>query len=211
AGRVVIWRQAVPIAADGERDRVRTVTMRHQRHGWDTVLHAAHFIDATELGDLLPLTKTEFVTGAESRRDTDEPHAPLEGQPNNQQAFTYCFAIDYLPGEDHVIEKPDQYQFWRDYVPKLTPPWPGKLLSWNMSDPRALKERAVGFDPAGGSVRGMNLWTYRRIVDRRNFAEGAYRGDISLINWPQNDYWLGNLTDAPPKIAEHLQKAKQLS
>src|SRR5439155_14269329 len=83
AGRLVIWRQTEPIAADGERDRVRTVTMRHQRHGWDTVLHAAHFIDATELGDLLPLTKTELVTGAESQKDTGEPHASLEAQPNN--------------------------------------------------------------------------------------------------------------------------------
>ena len=32
----------------------------------------AYFIDATELGDLLPLTTTEFVIGAESHEDTGE-------------------------------------------------------------------------------------------------------------------------------------------
>ncbi|MFE3425582.1 hypothetical protein ACFXOL_22325 [Streptomyces californicus] len=30
-------------------------------------------MDATELGDLLPLTGAEHVTGFESRRDTGEP------------------------------------------------------------------------------------------------------------------------------------------
>ena len=29
------------------------------------------------------------------------------------QAFTYSFAMDYLEGEDHTIEKPEQYDFGR--------------------------------------------------------------------------------------------------
>ena len=36
--------------------------------------------------------------------------------------------MDYLDGEDHTIDRPDEYAFWRDYVPELTPAWPGKLL-----------------------------------------------------------------------------------
>jgi hypothetical protein len=56
------------------------------------------------------------------------------------------------------------------------------------------------------------LWTYRRIADAANYAPGTYRGDISLINWPQNDYWLAPLLDAPPaEQARHVARAKQLS
>ena len=29
-----------------------------------------------------------------------------EDRPGNQQAFTCCFAMDYLAGEDHTIDKP---------------------------------------------------------------------------------------------------------
>ena len=119
-------------------DRVRAVTMRDRRAGRDVVLAAPYFIDATELGDLLPLTRTEFAIGAESRRETGEPHAPDEADPLDQQAITWCFAVDYLAGEDHTIDKPAEYAFWRDYVPAMTPAWPGRLLSWQMSDPRTL-------------------------------------------------------------------------
>src|SRR5262249_55051294 len=98
-------------------------------------------------------------------------------------------------------------------VPELTPAWPGPLLSWHMSNPITLKERAVSFDPSGASQPGlMNLWLYRRIADRRNFKEGTYRGDVTLVNWPQNDYWLGNLCDVSAEEADrHVRRAKQLS
>jgi hypothetical protein len=56
------------------------------------------------------------------------------------------------------------------------------------------------------------LWVYRRIADKRNYVEGTYPGDISLINWPQNDYWLGNLIEvSEAEAAKHLARAKQLS
>ncbi len=149
AGRLQILLDHEPIAADVAGDRVRTVSMRDRRGGGETVLAAPYFLDATELGDLLPLTKTEFTIGAESRRDTGEPHALAEAQPLDQQAFTWCFAMDYRPGEDHTIDRPADYAFWRDYVPAMTPAWPGSLLSWQMSDPRTLGTRNVTFDQTG--------------------------------------------------------------
>jgi hypothetical protein len=209
--RVLLLLEHRAVSADVAGDRVRAVTVRDLRSGRDTVLTAPYFLDATELGDLLPLTKTEHVTGFESQKDTGEPHAPAESQPDNQQAFTCCLAMDYLDGEDHTIARPDEYDFWRKYVPKLTPPWPGALLSWKMSEPITLKERQVSFDPLGPGS-GLNLWLYRRLIDRRNFTEGTYRGDVCLVNWPQNDYWLGNLVGvSAEEAARHLARAKQLS
>jgi hypothetical protein len=41
---------------------------------------------------------------------------------------------------------------------------------------------------------------------------GTFDSDATLVNWPQNDYMLGNLVDVPPDEAmRHLNAAKQLS
>jgi hypothetical protein len=210
-GRVRLLLEHKAIGAETAGDRIRAATVRDLRAGHETLLHAPYFLDATELGDLLPMTKTEFVTGFESQRETGEPHAPSEAQPENHQAFTCCFAMDYCDGEDHTINKPAEHEFWRKYVPKLRPDWPGRLLSWRVSDPISLKARTVRFDPLDGRGEGLNLWTYRRILDRRNFSGGSI-GDVCLVNWPQNDYWLGNLYGVSNEdAAKHLRRAKQLS
>jgi hypothetical protein len=212
AGRLQVLLEHVPIAADVDGDRVRAVTIRDRRDGAETVISAPYVIDATELGDLLPLTKTEFAIGAESRRETGEPHAPDQADPLDQQAITWCFPIDYVSGEDHTIDKPSEYAFWRDYVPAMTPAWPGRLLSWQMSEPRTLDVRKVTFDPASAGGGGLNLFYYRRLADPANFEPGAYRGGISLVNWPQNDYWLGPLLGVAPDVAaKHLARSKALS
>jgi hypothetical protein len=204
----------VPVKADVDGDRVRAVTVRNLVTGAEHVLTAPCFVDATELGDLLPLTKTEFVDGQESRQQTGEPHAPEEAKPANHQAFTVCFAMDHVEGADHTIQRPAAYDFWRDYVPQMTPAWPGKLLSWWYSAPTNLKPKEMGINPVGETPKGVyNLWGYRRIADRNNFAPGTYAGDICLVNWPQNDYLLGNLYDDndPTAAAKHAERGRELS
>ncbi len=211
SGRVEILLNCRAATADVDGDRIRGVRVTDVRDGQSCDLSAPYFLDATELGDLLPLAGAEFVTGRESHRETGEPHAPADADPADQQAITCCFAVEYLDGEDHTIDRPAEYQFWRNYVPALTPPWPGPLLGWRVTEPITLKERVISFDPLGPGS-GLNLWRYRRIADRRNFQPGTYRGDITLVNWPQNDYWLGNLVGVPPATAAgHVARAKQLS
>jgi hypothetical protein len=208
--RVLLEHQ--PVAADTAGDRVRSVTMHDLRANRERTLRAPYFLDATELGALLPLTRTEYVVGAESRRATGEPHAPESADPLDQQAFTCCFAMDWLPGEDHTLAKPAEYDFWRDYVPKLEPAWPGPLLSWTGGDPLDnRKARKLAFDPTL-KASGPNLWSYRRIIDAANFLPAAYRSGLCLVNWPQNDYLLGPLVDVSEAVASgHIQRAKQLS
>lgn len=201
-----------PIGAETAGDRVQAVTVTDARAGRTVTLTAPYFLDASELGDLLPLTGTEHVIGAESRKDTGEEHAPETAQPGNQQAFTWCFAVDHCAGEDHTIGRPEDYGFWRDYVPAMTPPWPGRLLSWEMSHPVTLEPRSLSFDPTGPGSGGLNLFLYRRIADPGNFVAGTYRSGISLINWPQNDYWLGPLVGNPVgEATAHLKRSRQLS
>lgn len=213
-GQLTLLLQHLPESAATNGDRVSSVTVRDTRLGLQRFITASYFIDATELGDLLPLTKTEFVTGAEAQSQTGELHAPATAQPANSQSFTFCYAVDYLPGEDHTIGKPAEYAFWRDYVPKLTPPWTGKLLSWSMCEPKTLARRDAYFDPRPDAPPrgGLNLWIYRRIADPANFVPGTYPSAITLVNWPQNDFWLGDLvTASADERKQLLRRAKQLS
>lgn len=212
-GKLVLLLEHKIVDADYKGAIVHSITAKDLRSGSDKVLSAPYFVDATELGDVLPLTGTEFVTGTESKAETGELHAPETGNPHNNQAYTMCFAIDYVPGGDHTIEKPRDYAFWRDLVPDLEPAWSGKLLELNYSSPRTLKPKALGFHPEGKSTGNtLNLWNYRKIIDRKNFPEGTYAGDISIVNWPQNDYMLGNIVDVSEKeFNKHIEASKQLS
>jgi hypothetical protein len=193
--------------------KVQSLTAKSIRSGRSVTLTAPYFVDATEMGDILPLTGTEYITGTESKKQTNELHAPEVANPNNNQAFTVCFAIDYVPGGNHIIDKPKDYDFWSNHVPKLTPPWAGKLLEMHYSDPKTLKPKRLGFKPDGGKTGSvLNLWNYRKIINKDNFVTGTYTGDITIVNWPQNDYMLGNLIGASEKeFNKHVNGAKQLS
>jgi hypothetical protein len=196
------------LSAGTQGDKVQAVIVRNAESGHDLILSAPMFVDATETGEMLPLTKTEYVTGAEAQSETGEPHAASEAHPQIMQAFTVCFPMEYLHGEDHIIEKPREWEFWRDYVPRLMPPWTGKLLALTYCHPQTLEPRNIGFDP----VKREGLFHYRQIVDRKNFVEGMHAGDVTLVNWPQNDYLLGNPCEVSPEAATlHIQRAKQLS
>lgn len=200
-------------SSDIDGDRVVCVTVENIQTGDRTILTGNTFVDATECGDLLPLTGTEYVTGSESKQDTQELHAMEKADPMNNQAFTVCFAMDHQPGGDNVQDPPETYDFWRKYVPKMTPSWSGRLLDLTYSEPSTLNPKKMGFDPSGRNLEGvLNLWNYRRIINRHNFVEGTYEGDITLVNWPQNDFFQGNLIDVPEKeFQRNIEKAKQLS
>ncbi|MGV3761976.1 FAD-dependent oxidoreductase [Parapedobacter sp.] len=213
SGQLALLLEHKAIDADTDGDRVKAIRVKDRRTGATKKLVATFFVDATELGDLLPLTGTEFVTGTESKADTGELHAPDSADPSNNQAFTMCFAMDYVPDENHTIEKPANYTFWRNHVPDLTPPWPGRLLELHYSNPKTLQPKKLGFDPRGGEMGdALNLWNYRKIISKDNFVPGTYPGDITVVNWPQNDYMLGNIVDVSEvEFNEHVASAKMLS
>ncbi|MFC2452100.1 MAG: FAD-dependent oxidoreductase [Tannerella forsythia] len=198
--------------AEMKGDSIRAVEVYCKETGHSMALSAPYFVDATECGDLLPLTQTEYVTGAEAKSETNELHAAAEAMPMNNQAFTVCFAMDYVPGANLTIDKPADYAFWHDYIPSLKPAWSGRLIDLSYPDPITLKTRQTGFHPEGKELRVFNLWNYRRIISRKNFTPGLYSGDITIVNWPQNDYLLGNLLDVPEvEFEKHIAQAKQLN
>ena len=185
-------------------DHVEAIRVLDTESGHDLVLRAPYFADATEQGDLLPLTGTEYSLGAEAKSETGEPHAKDAAQPNNLQGFTMCFIMDYLAGEDHVIDRPAEYQFWRDYTLKTS----ADKVPYHFLTFESEESSKIGFDPEGRK----GFFTYRRIADRDQFKPGFYRGDATIVNWPQNDYSFGLICDVSEAEAKkHINRAKQLS
>jgi hypothetical protein len=199
----------LPLELDCEGDRVRSVTFHDRVNDAQTCIEAPYVLDATELGDLLPMAGVEHVIGAESRAETGEPHALPEADPLEQQAITWCFAMDHLPGEDHSIDRPRDYDWWRAYRASFVP---GPQLGWLFVDPTTLdvRRQAIFEGPTDEDVN--DLWHFRRIFFRGHYPEGAYRSDITLVNWPQTDYWLGPIVGVTDEErAKHLEGARQLS
>ncbi len=207
-GQLRILRHHTPVAADLHRDRVQAVHVRHRDSTRDLILRAPYFADATELGDLLPLTATEYITGAESVAQTGEPHAKRDAEPDNVQAFTMCFALEHRSGEHHVIDRPPDYATWRDLAIPAADGVTYRLLSFD--EPA---NRRIGFDPE----RRTGYWSYRRVIDRDLFVpqpadDARYRHDVSIVNWGQNDYSFGSLFDVSTATAQqHMARAKAQS
>jgi hypothetical protein len=213
-GNLQILTEHFPIAADSENGNVRTVTLKNLQTGENVTISAKYFIDATELGELLPLTKTDFVTGAESKAETGEPSAKEEAEPHNSQAFSVCFALSYDEMADDTIKKPASYDFWRDFVPDVRPAWSGKLLSLDGISPRTMQPIRYNFAPHREDNRAFSgLWTYRRVLHRENFVAEIYASDITVVNYPQIDYFLGDLSNAADYDEKQklINEAKQLS
>lgn len=206
AGRLFVMHPHRPISAWTHGDRVTGAVVRGLESGRDSLIEAPFFVDATPYGDLLDLAGVEHVLGAESRCETEEPHASEHADPRDQQAITHCFVMEHLPGEDHTIDKPRQYELWREYQPRG---WPGPLLSWTTIRPETHEPLTRGLFDAEDD---RPWWRFRRILDRANFEEGFAPSDVTVVNWPQNDYWFGPVVgvDAAER-ARNLEAARQLS
>jgi FAD dependent oxidoreductase len=219
SGRLRVLLEHRPVAASVDGDRVETVTLERPDGERVTVL-APYVLDATETGDLLPLAGVEHVTGAESKSQTGEPHAPDFVQPLNMQAVSWCFALDHQAGADHTIDRPVSYDHWRTYVP---PGWPGPLLSFTAPVPRTGEPLTRTFapnpaDPGATEVDHRRvggddeLWAFRRIADRRTFVPGYLTSDLTLVNWPMIDYTDGPVYGVSEAEAQrHLRGARELS
>lgn len=207
-GRVVLHLRTKAAAAETKDDRIVSVTAVSLEGGDALLFRPAMVIDATELGDLLPLAGAEYVVGAETVAETGEPHAqPLERKANCVQSFTYVFALERRPlGERHVIERPARYEHFRGAQPYSLRievhggEIYGEESGWLTYDL---------FDTMPGTKGG--LWTYRRLVDSAQMG-AAYQTDISMFNWPGNDYRESSIIDRPAAdVAAALQSAKHVS
>lgn len=190
AGLITVLTGHKPADVERHGSRILSVTVRDVTTGELVHLFGDYIIDATELGDLLELGQVEHVIGSEAAAETGELHAPDKADPYDQQAVTWCAAVEYRHGENHTIAKPAEYDHWKKAI---APFWPGPQLSWEDIEPITLQPRTRPLfeeDPLRAEhSHDRDLWHYRRILAVRNFEPHWPGGDVSLINWPQIDYW----------------------
>ena len=227
SGRIRVLYGLSPISADVGGGRVRAVTFSRAaaeplmfddsaappRHD-DVVVSAAFVLDATETGDLLPLTGTAYALGGEAQSETGEPHARPDGHdPDDVQGLTWCAAVGFEPGvadDRHLIDRPADYDRWRAYAPELDPPYPGRLLDWQYDEPSdTFCGRGCLRREDRSELGEYPLFLYRRII-----GGGACDCpiEVTMLNWPQNDYWGGKLVDEPAEIVRRrLGEARELT
>lgn len=200
AGRILILPRHRPVAVIMDHDRVQAVRVRDEQRGVERALTAPYVLDATELGDLLDLGHIEHLVGAESQAQTGEPLA-REGpaNPRDQMAFTHVIAMDYMPGEEHVIETPRDYAAWRAQ---------GKLAVADLF--------GCELDHFGRAVDSRRYvaatWNFRRLLCRGNFLPGAFPSDVTVAIWGQNEFHSGVLCGVPAEERQrNLEAARQLS
>lgn len=229
AGRLRILTGHRPVGAEADGPRVRAVEFEGA-DGGRLVIEAQLVLDATETGELLPLAGIPYVTGTESRAETGEPGAPEVGDPQSMQGFTVCFAMDHLEGEDHTIERPEQYDRWTAPGAPVRPApqigWPASTQTEEDRHRRVLRpnppleddarvvvsaSRVGRFDPPEGYLPVEDIWRFRRLLARGNFDPQPV-SDITLINCSANDYVDGSIVDVDAATAAaNLESARQLS
>ena len=117
AGGLRIFYRTRVIACDLDAQnpaRIATITAQRE-DGSELRISPQYVLDATDLGDLLPLCGREgedWTVGAESRAETEEPDAPLVAHPEWVQPFTFPFALDWSPKTiaANVITPPVDYE-----------------------------------------------------------------------------------------------------
>ncbi len=208
SGRLTIRLRTKAVAASTEGDRIRAVVAMGLDDARLVRWHPELVIDATELGDLLPLCGVECVTGAETLAQTGEPQAqPVEPKPHCVQSFTYTFACERRSeGENHVSARPEKYAHYRSAQPySLRIEVHGGEIYGETSG--WLDYRL--YDTMPGTKGG--LWSYRRLLDRASFG-GSVAHDLTLFNWPGNDYRDRSILDGSAiQAAQALQDAKRVS
>ncbi len=169
-------------------DMVRQVSLKGA-DGLTTTVEPAMVLDATDLGDLLPLTATEYRMGAEGIEETGEPDAPPQPRPDWIQPFTFPFALELRPrGEDHTIPEPPRY-----------------------AEFKALQRYHVLDGAMTGMFGGYGWWDYRRVIAAANFDDPAFPCDIAMINTGSNDYRGGSLPDDDPRRSADVLRDGRLA
>lgn len=176
--------------ASVQDDRVQSLTTV-DANGWAATYNAQYFLDATDLGELLPLANVEYSLGAEGRGDTNEPDAPDEPHADWIQPITVVVALERRPlGENHTIAKPANYDDLK------------AQQQYTQKDGYIEKVFRVPVD----------LWSYRRYIDATNFSDPSFPFDLSMLNMGANDCQSATIpTEDPARDAAIIEDARQAS
>jgi len=204
AGNLNVHYRLKPVAVEttnnNGRSRIKSVLMVNLENGEFIDFQPEIVLDATELGDLLPLANLPYSSGAEAKTETGEDHAPDTAEPDTVQDIVYPFVI-YRSQDGSVdpLNVPAEYEEFKA-ANKFS------LLGYKLysSTIRTLAN--------GDEQELLAFWTYRRLIASENFNDSRFPTDLSMINWEANDFRGENIIDVEPEIqAKRLARAKAQS
>lgn len=193
-GRLTVLYHCWPESAAVSGSRITKVAVRHA-NGDKTVIKARMFIDATELGDVLPVVGATFTIGREANNVSGRVELHNEHSYANQldqQAITWSAAVGYRPGGDYRSRAPAGYAKHKAAF--------DEFFAANLFDPT----RDYAWD------QGPNFWQYRRVIARSQFTVPIE--EVTLLNYPCNDYTAGPVLGvSAAERLEHLVAARNLT
>ncbi len=173
SGRLRILLNSRPISATRSGKVVTEV--RFATPNGEQVIKPRYVVEATELGDLLPLANIPHIVGREKggadNGGTGELHNPWDyADPMCQQAFTVVAAVGYTPTR---LGEPVRSPLFKEFEPIY------RTFGRNGRDV---------FDPSRNWLwnEGRNFWQYRRARYAGHLVDRGF-GDITLLNQPEND------------------------
>jgi hypothetical protein len=174
SGQIQLYMRTVVETVNRRGDHVGEVVLKCLDRDKRLTVDAPYVLDATELGDLLPLAGVEAITGSESAADTGEPSASPAALPLAMQGFTHLISVDYLPDEDHTLERPVRYDEMRRHFNSLL----GEVATQNHE--LAIRGRRL-FSPPVQDHYESSIWNFRRVLCASNFAAGAFPSDVTML------------------------------
>jgi len=112
--------------------------------------------------------------------------------------------VDHLPGEDHTIEKPREYEKWRAGFRGFVG------MAESHGDELQLRMRRL-FAPQPSDQYASSIWNFRRVFCAGNFQAGAFPSDITML-MTGNEYHGGPIIEVSPgEASRHREAAKQLT
>ena len=191
-----VYLRAVPVKIEKQGNEIKSLVFYNFDGKTFFRLGGKIFIDATELGEFLPLAGAGYVMGAESKAMSGEPDAPTAANPKALQSFSYPFILRSAAAQEG--EKPAHYEENLKYFSLDSVESPELTLHYR-------------FFQQGAQTPG-SFWSYRRSVDASQFKPGAFASDLSMINWSSNDVCdAGLLADDPEEAAHAMQHGKQVA
>ena len=198
-GNLKLWTHTVPVEVNRNGRTITSVLAYDFGKSQWLRLRSDFFVEASELGELLPLSGLPYRVGAESRSETHERNAPEQANPRASQSFTYPFILEKHPRAGKADDmKPPAYESFLQHYTLTVDYGKGKLLTY-------------GFFEAEPQLPG-SFWNYRRSVDASLFQVKYFPADRSMINWSSNDHCDANLLSTDPLLqAQAMQNAKRAS
>lgn len=207
-GTLKVLTGAKLVACNATEDKINSITCKID--GELVEITGELFLDGTDIGDLVAMSGTAYRIGAESRAETGESRAPEVADPTDMQPATYTAALENRLTGDYTIPKPALY----DEFSSLKMPYDEyPVFSMYGPDSSTGKAKRFGMFPGEVDENGNELFPlfkYRRIVNAAYFPDGSQPYDVTLINWPQNDFFMGNLFECPD-AEENDYRARQFT